>query len=318
MATTRDLSKIFDKWFKSLPVYTDGLPARGSVAACLVVLERLKTNFRLDLDAHRALGQAQIQGLSPQAVKKVLEQYGEKRPFLGEGGRTNRGGPRDVQAMLDLLRTLQLDERGVEERNETLDAFQQFLVKKVREYHDRKRLEFDYDPALTTWSLVHDLFNKAETAGKAGPVAQYLVGAKLELRFPEITVPNALGSAPDVQTGRLGDFEIGDTAFHVTIAPGTSVYEKCKANIREGFRVYLLVPDKLVVGTRQNAEMTVPGKIAVESLESFIANNIEELAIFKKDKLIGGFRLLLQTYNRRVNEIELDKSLLIEIPRSLQ
>ena len=25
------------------------------------------------------------------------------------------------------------------------------------------------------------------------------------------------------QTGRLGDFEIGDTAFHVTVAPGPAV-----------------------------------------------------------------------------------------------
>jgi hypothetical protein len=52
-------------------------------------------------------------------------------------------------------------------------------------------------------------------------------------------------------------------------------------------------------------------------VECFIADNIEELSTFCKDNLVGGMRRLLKLYNERVAAIETDKSLLIEIPRTL-
>jgi len=307
------------EWFAALPTYsaTGGLPARGSIAAALVILERLKKNYQLGLDAHRASGKAQIRGLTSSALKKILASFGECRPFLSEGGRTNRGAPGDVENMLNILRPLELDRESTEARQEVLAECQRFLVEKVRDYHSRKRLEIVYDPARTTWMTVKELLRQAEAVGKAGPVAQYLVGAKLQIRFPNIRVSNERYSAADVQTQRLGDFEVGDTVFHVTVAPGADIYEKCRHNVEQGLCVYLLVPDDFVVGARQNAEAAAPGQIAVASLESFIANNIEELSAFQRDQRISGFRCLLETYNRRVEEIELDKSMLIEIPRTL-
>lgn len=222
-----------------------------------------------------------------------------------------------MSTMLKALQPLKLDLRPKMIRNTVLVEMQRFIVEKIKEYHGRKRLEFCFDASSTTWTAVHELLSNAELSGKAGQVAQYLVGAKLQLRFPDMPIPNERYSAPDAQTVRLGDFEIGDTAFHVTVSPLQAVYEKCRRNISGGARVYLLVPDKLVVGSRQLAESTVAGKIAVESLESFIANNIEELSGFSKDRLIGGFRRLLDTYNQRVDAIETDKSLMIEIPSTL-
>lgn len=85
-----------------------------------------------------------------------------------------------------------------------------------------------------------------------------------------------------------------------------------------GYSVYLLAPERILVGTRQNAESILPGQITTQSIESFVAQNLEELSMFSKDKLTGGFRLLLEKYNERVDQIESDKSMLIEIPRNLQ
>ncbi|WP_134217370.1 DUF4928 family protein [Pelotomaculum sp. FP] len=87
------------------------------------------------------------------------------------------------------------------------------------------------------------------------------------------------------QLGRPGDFLVGDTAFHVTVAPMPAVYEKCKRNIEDGFRVYLLVPDRSLIGAKQNAETVAPGKITVESIEPFVGQNIEELSVFSKTLL---------------------------------
>ncbi|MSQ94324.1 MAG: DUF4928 domain-containing protein, partial [Gemmataceae bacterium] len=59
-------------------------------------------------------------------------------------------------------------------------------------------------------------------------------------------------------------------------------------------------------------------RIAVESIESFVATNIDELAEFDGTKLVSGFRRLLERYNERANAAELDKSILIEMPRNLE
>lgn len=61
----------------------------------------------------------------------------------------------------------------------------------------------------------------------------------------------------------------------------------------------------------------MPGLVAVESIESFVGQNVEELSVFTKNGLVDGIGRLLQTYNRRVQEVEADKSMLIEIPRNL-
>ncbi len=61
----------------------------------------------------------------------------------------------------------------------------------------------------------------------------------------------------------------------------------------------------------------LPGRISVQSLEAFISQNLEELSGFNRSQRLAGLRDLLQTYNSRVDAIEPDKSLLIEIPPNL-
>ncbi len=179
-------------------------------------------------------------------------------------------------------------------------------------------IQIKFYPERTTWPFIHGLLSAARETGKEGPVAQHLIGAKLELRFPNIVVSNESYSTADDQLGRKGDFSLGDTVFHVTVAPMPALYDKCRSNVNEGYRVYILVPDRCLAATRQNTELTTPGQIAVESIESFVSQNIEELSLFQKDKLITGLCNLLHTYNRRVDASEIDKSLLIEIPQNLE
>lgn len=309
---------IFKNWYDNLPVHKSSAgPAKGTIAAALVVLEHLKTECNLDLEAHKAPGGSQIKGTSGQAVKRILERFGEIRPFAKEGGRTNRGGPGDIKKLLDALKKSGFDKSEVETRNNVLDELQLILVSKVIEFHNKERIKFIYETSKTTWQAIQSLLTQARETGKEGPLAQHLVGAKLELRFPKIVVGNESYSTADDQLGRPGDFCIGDTAFHVTVAPMPALYQKCQKNMDDGFRVYLLVPDRTLSGARQNADLILPGKVAVESIESFISQNIEELSDFSKQKLAGGFRKLIETYNKRVDISEIDKSMLIELPKNL-
>ncbi len=320
MAKQQSAVDLVAKWWNALePVrQNNNLPAKGTLAGALVILDRLKTKYTLEIGHHRAKrGQSQIQGVGKAKVQKILAQFGETRNFLKEGGRTNRGLAGAMSSLLDTLRKAELDALSEEERNKVLTEVQRYLAGKVNDYFSRERIKITYDPAKTAWQAIHEILAAAKSVGKEGPVAQYLVGAKLALRFPDKDIRNDVFSAQDEQLGYPGDFLIGDTVFHVTVAPTPGHLEKCRANVIAGYSVYLLVPDKIVVGARQYAENFLPGQITVQSVESFVSQNVEELASFSKGEFVSGFRTLLETYNNRVRQVEPDESMLIELPRNV-
>lgn len=312
--------KTFLDWYGSLKVVkANNGPANGSIATALVVLARLKNeDYNLNFSTHVAEGGMQIRGASGAAVGAILKEFGEIRPFAKEGGRTNRSGPAEIKSLLEALKTLKLENKSKDARSESLRSMIQFLVDRVNDFHNKQKIKLTFNPTLSTWHIVHNLLSEATAEGKAGYVAQHLVGAKLELRFPNIEVSNEGGSTADLQTKRPGDFLIGHTAFHVTVAPMPPVFEKCRHNIRQGFKPILLVPDSKLIGARQIAEQTREQQIAVESIESFVSQNINEISSFNKDKLTGSFKKLVLIYNRRVDEVETDKALMFELPSNLQ
>ena len=192
------------------------------------------------------------------------------------------------------------------------------LLAQVRELFSRKRIKFVYTTEKTTSHLIGDILEAARVSGKEGPVAQYLVGAKLQLRFPDISISNKSYSAADTQAGRDGDFTVQDTAFHVTVAPVTGVFEKCVANLNQGKCAFLLVPARSVEGTRQNADNAASGRIDVSAIESFVGFNVNEVSMFGKGASAQALAKLLDIYNKRVEETETDLSLMIDIPKNLK
>jgi hypothetical protein len=97
-----------------------------------------------------------------------------------------------------------------------------------------------------------------------------------------------------------------------------AVYDRCRRNLQDGLRVYLIVPDRVLTGTKQNAEVIEPGRIFVSSVEDFLGGNLDEMSGFRLDNVLTQFRELLGVYNQRVNAVEMDKSMMIEIPPGLK
>jgi len=206
-----------------------------------------------------------------------------------------------------------------EQRSFAIDRMQEFLVRLVDAYYNLERLRFDYDASKPLREVVADILQAAHNRNQSGPVAQHLVGAKLALRFPHISVTNFPYSAADDQAGRAGDFLVGDTAFHVTVAPSLGHVGRCARNVHDGLNTFLLVPDTRTGAVKALLETSaLDKKVAVESVESFVGQNITEMAEFESHRLASMLGSLLREYNIRVNEVENDSSLLIQIPSSLK
>lgn len=68
----------FEDWYHSLKtIPQNNGPAKGTIAASLLVLESLKNNYTLDINHHTAESGTQIKGASGQAIKALLEKLGE-------------------------------------------------------------------------------------------------------------------------------------------------------------------------------------------------------------------------------------------------
>lgn len=313
-----NIQKALDDWYSRLERYKNGLPARGTLAGALVVAERLKEDFQTNLDFHTAKGGAQIKGASGAAVKKILLNLGESRKFSEEGGRTNRGLRSEIGSFLAAIDQAGLRSLGAKARLIKLNEVQLFLLARIRDFFNQQRIKFVYSPDKSTAHLIGDILAAARLTGKEGAVAQYLVGAKLQLRFPEETISNESFSAADMQTGRHGDFSVKDTAFHVTVAPMQPVFDKCLINLQAGKRAFLLVPVGSVEGARQNANNIAAGRIDVAAIETFVGFNVDEIACFGKNAVSKALSNLLDIYNQRVSRVETDLSLMIDVPKNLK
>ena len=311
----------FEGWYRRVPSQRRGFPPKGTIGGALVVLERLRDTPDLEIRIHTAPGGSQVAGVSGGAVRLILSRYGETRRFSSEGGRTNLGLRGSIEQLLEALTDSGFSELDYRSRASAIDEMQAFLVQEVRRWQCTQplapRLAPKYVPSRPIWYFVSDLLEVAHDRGADGPVAEYLVGAKLQLRFPEHEVRNTSYSTADAQPGVFGDFDVGDTVFHVTVSPMPALYEKCVDNLNDGKMVYIVTLFSLVQATVMAANRHEPGRIAVTSVEGFVSQNLDEMSEFTIEQSKSQLKNLLETYNNRVSAVETDKSLLIKLPSNL-
>ena len=307
----------FRRWYQTVPNQRRGFPPKGTIGGALVVLERLRKKPELDIRKHTAPGGSQITGVGGAAVKRILSRYGESRPFLREGGRTNRGLPSSIEQLLKTLAASGFDKLSPEERGSAIEIMQVFLVEEVKRWHGNQRLAPKFDPASPIWYFISDLLEIARDRGDDGPVAEYLVGAKLQLRFPERQIRNTSYSTADAQPGVFGDFDVEDTVFHVTVAPTATLFDKCKENLKDGKVVYIVTPFGDVAGTVLAVRQRRTGPVVVTSVEGFVSQNLDEMSEFAADNSKSQLKNLLETYNHRVDAVETNKSLLFILPSNI-
>ena len=119
MTTSEQALQRLALWWDALPVYrqNNSLPAQGTLAGALVVLDRLQHSYSLALEHHTAAGGVQIIGLGRPKTSQILVRFGKAPLFLKECGRTNMGIRSQLRLLLDALAPLELDALPPSDRN---------------------------------------------------------------------------------------------------------------------------------------------------------------------------------------------------------
>lgn len=188
---------------------------------------------------------------------------------------------------------------------------EQCMAECIAYFSDRRRLKpirVRFHPDKSPGWNIAALLEISRSLNVEEPVACNLIAATLDLLFPSILIaekPSNVGTKSLI---------LGTTCFHVTASPSSAVVSKCAANIQSGLHPVLLVPREQAAKSRHLAEdKGIINDVTIIAIEDFVASNIIELSNGKQSEFINTLRSIIDAYNRRLEEVETDMSLRIEV-----
>ena len=208
---------------------------------------------------------------------------------------------------MDAIATMGFAGAPTEARNDIIDEAQQIFGTPLRAIIDENPLEVRLRDR-TAEAILTELLLAAEEKGKSGDVAQYLVGAKLALRFNR-SVPVYPANKSDRTSRfdpapRLGDFEIENAVIEVAVGLPDDKHLQQIAEIQDksDAEVWLLTrADRAETWRRElnNIDGIDIKRVVVTAVESFVGQNITELALFSSKGKTEQLRALFDLYNTR-------------------
>jgi len=288
---------------------------KGPLCVALVITQHAR-KMGLPLDPDKLLTDAggQVLGLGKGAVQAVLNRHGITRVLAAEGGRTSRGSISNMREYVAFLNA-QAGAGPVD-----LDAVEAFWIERAHEFFAAKPFKIRLDSSRSLRTLVRDVIAQADERQRnapgmqyAGAVLQHLVGAKLDCALGNGNFEHNSFSTSDAQSGRAGDFFIGDVAIHVTTTPSEALIGRCRDNIDDGFRPIIVTTARGLSAAEVLAENAGLGeRIDVFEVEQFVALNLYELGKFAAEGRRVAVGDLVTRYNEIIDEVETDPSLKIE------
>ena len=288
---------------------------KGPLSVALVVTDHArKSGLPLDPETLVTERQGQVLGLGKSAVQAILQRHGVVRVLAAEGGRTSRGSMGNMRDYVALLNALSVD------RAADLNQIESFWIARVKEFFAAKPLQIRLDPSKSLRTVVRHVLEQAEARQRDAPgvqyggaVMQHLVGAKLDCALGKGAVKHNSFSTSDQQSGRKGDFILGDVAIHVTTSPGEAVIERCRENLDDGIRPVVVTRLRgLTVVEALTENLGLADRIDVFEIEQFVALNLYETGSFAAEGRRASLADLITRYNEIVEEMETDPSLKIE------
>lgn len=234
----------YSSWRKAELTGKEAAPTKGKLYAALIALNYLRTSDeKSDWSFTKALeinstqtgtyfGKRSLRGHGIPKLTAALGRINRldlKPNISGEAGRTS-GGTSD--AALRIIQLVNSFTKGIEpsKRQEVGKEITDVLITQIvldLEYHaEQGGIEVKYSRHETLSTFITGILESK--VSKPGAVAQHLVGAKLEHRYEglPLNVEHNGSSTADIQTNRLGDFDLGNTVIHVTKSPTMSHFSK--------------------------------------------------------------------------------------------
>lgn len=304
----KESQEVLRRWIESCT--RGGKVSRNTVAMGVVVINHLKHKCPASRDEVISQG-GEVKG-ARSGLGTILAVNEIPATYLKEV--TTRQGHQDGQKLFEGLRWgARLAELEGKDRDSILNELLAPLLTEANSWLKRQSLKLQVDRRQTPATWIHIIIENAKDRS-GGVVEQHLVGAKLERRFKGMTVPNYPAHAGDKQTARDGDFKIAKTVYHVTASPSRNVLQKCAGNIRGGLSPVLLVPDEQQTKARILAQDEGIGQeLTILSIEDFLSMNIIEVAMEESKDFFAVLKDIVQIYNRRLDEVETDLSLQIQL-----
>jgi uncharacterized protein DUF4928 len=305
--TNLDVSAVVAEWLESRR--RSGKISRNTVAVGIVLLDKLRDNSPLPKEAVFSRG-GEIKG-ARSGLPATLEKYGLPRKYLKEA--TTRQASHDGALLIEQLQYGESLPKDAQERDRVLLAAIDVLLDQARKWLTQQPIKVNCDRQQSPTMWVSSILDKAQ-GRSGGKVEQHLIGAKLKERHPKVNVPNYPGHAADLQTKRTGDFPIDKVSYHVTATDGKEAIPRCKDNIESGIHPVLLVPRKSLANAHVRAEVEgIAGRVSILGIEDFITQNVIELSTERQEDFFTTLQAIITEYNRRLEEVETDMSLKIEL-----
>lgn len=280
-----------------------------------LVLTRKAVKLGLPMDAAAILtaGGGQVSGLSGANINKILKDHGVTQMVGTESGRTSRATPALAMEYAAFLNALD----GVS--HDDLMAMEAWWVERFVDYFNTEPFKLNHDTSRTFAVVIRNLLDQAierqkKAPGKtyAGAMLQHLVGAKLTLALPELTIGHNGASVADTVSSRSGDFVIDNSIIHCTTAPSEALIRKCQANLQAGQRPIILTIARQMGAAEGLAETYgIDGRVEIMDAVQFLAANLYELSLFQAADQRPTVVKLVEKYNEIVAEHEADASLRI-------
>ncbi|MCF7731431.1 MAG: DUF4928 family protein [Akkermansiaceae bacterium] len=279
------------------------VPAR--LQSMLALLESLRGRPELLLSSHLSdAGQSLIghETLGDTAHKRLSlivlnKNHGRRSSNLHAWG----------EPLLSLVRRAGFESADVSRKKSILDEVQGILANQLRSILEEGPLRVKMQ-GKTAETVISEILELAEKRQKAGDVAQYLVGAKLSIRLGRDIPVHGTNkgdrkSHADVDS-RLGDFEIENAVLEVAVGlPDEKHLDQIEAILETPDReAWLLTRDdrvaiwKIEISKRFGKQVS---RIVVTSVESFVGQNITELAEFSSSGKIDRLNELVELYNSK-------------------
>lgn len=285
-----------------------GRPVPARLQAALALLEKLRDKPSLTLEdhlsnkgsagleSHETYGNRAHERLSLEAINK---NHGRRSCNLQDWG----------QDLLDDLKRNGFEKAGQADRLALITLAQEAIGGVLRSIVEQGPLEV-HIRRRTVEAVIADVLKQAEEKNKAGDVAQYLVGAKLMLRFNR-AIPILPANKGDRKSrsdpkARLGDFQTDNTVIEVALGLPDDKHlgQIAQALDNPELEFRLLTRDGRVDIWRaaiDDTEEIDASRVAVSSVVTFVGQNIWEQGELSSEGRSFPLLALFDLYNKRWN-----------------